>query len=141
MSSRVRDLLIAVIFSLTLAHELDAVAQMEWRLLPLLSRLSDGPGRQAFVLVHVPLVAALAWGLFCAAPMARRRTRLGLSGFMAFHVLLHATLERPGVSSFEELPSRAFITLAGLLGTVFLVAELRTMPPTREARPRGLSPG
>jgi hypothetical protein len=125
MSLRALDRVFAVMLSLTLAHELDAVAQQEWRLLPGLSLLSDATARPVFVALHVPLVVGLVVGLFVSEEPLRRRTRLGFAGFMALHVGLHATLEVPGVSSFDETLSRLFITGAGVLGALALAVMVR----------------
>jgi hypothetical protein len=112
-----------VLLSLLLGHELDAVAQAEWRLLPGLSLLSDDAGRQVFVALHLPLFAALVWALFLSSATIQRRSRFGLALFMMVHVGLHATLEVPGISSFPEALSRLFIIGAGLVGADLLAVE------------------
>ncbi|MCU0701023.1 MAG: hypothetical protein MUC96_31330 [Myxococcaceae bacterium] len=105
VSTRALDVLFASMLALILGHELDAVAQSEWRLLP--------------------LVVALVVGLFVTDEPRRQRVRLGFAAFMTIHVVLHATLEVPGVSSFEGTLSRTYIRGAGLLGAVALVTMLR----------------
>ncbi|MDX2012849.1 MAG: DUF6713 family protein [Myxococcaceae bacterium] len=125
MSTRALDWLFAAMLALILGHELDAVAQSEWRLLPGLSQLSDAAARPLFVALHVPLVVALVVGLFVTDEPRRQRVRLGFATFMTIHVVLHATLEVPGVSSFDEGLSRAYITGAGVLGAIALVTMLR----------------
>lgn len=112
-----------LLLSLLLGHELDAVTQSEWRLLPGLSSLSDDDGRRVFVALHLPLFAALVWALFLASATIQRRSRFGLALFMMVHVGLHATLEVPGVSSFPEVLSRLFIVGAGLVGADLLALE------------------
>jgi hypothetical protein len=122
MTTPALDRLFALMLALILGHELDAVAQAEWRLLPGLSLLPDEAAGPLFVALHVPLVAALVVGLFVSGEPRRRHVRLGFAAFMTLHVVLHATLEVPGVSSFDDVSSRAFITGAGLLGAVALWA-------------------
>lgn len=112
-----------LLLSLLLGHELDAVTQAEWRLLPGLSLLGDDAGRDAFIALHLPLFGALVWAMFLSSPTVQRRSRLGLALFMMIHVGLHATLEVPGVSSFPELLSRTFILGAGLVGADLLALE------------------
>jgi len=124
MIRRLPMFLSLLLLSLLMAHELDAVAQAEWRLLPGLSLLDDGPGRRVFIALHVPLLMALTWALFLSSEVVQRRTRLGLGAFMAVHVGLHATLEVPGVSSFPEWLSRAFIVGAGLVGADVLLLDV-----------------
>jgi hypothetical protein len=121
------------LFTLTLAHELDAVAQHEWRILPVLSSLAEASARQAFVLLHVPLIFGLLWGLFVAREAVQQHSRFALGLFMVGHVLLHATLEVPGLSSFEEAPSRAFIVIAGLAGVLVVMTRARPHPATHFA--------
>lgn len=124
MLRRLPTFLSLLLLALLMAHELDAVAQSEWRLLPGLSLLEDGPGRRAFIALHVPLLMALTWAMFLSSEVVRRRTQLGLGAFMAVHVGLHATLEVPGVSSFPESLSRAFILGAGLVGADLLMLDV-----------------
>lgn len=124
MFRRLATLLSLLLLALLMAHELDAVAQSEWRLLPGLSLLDDGPGRRVFIALHVPLLMALTWALLFSSEVVQRRTRLGLGAFMAVHVGLHATLEVPGVSSFPEWLSRAFIFGAGLVSADVLLLDV-----------------
>jgi hypothetical protein len=124
MIRRLPTFLSLLLLALLMAHELDAVAQSEWRLLPGLSLLEDGPGRRAFIALHVPLLMALTWAMFLSSEVVQRRARLGLGAFMAVHVGLHATLEVPGISSFPESLSRAFILGAGLVGADLLMLDL-----------------
>lgn len=112
-----------LLLSLLLGHELDAVTQAEWRLLPGLRLLSDDDGRRAFVALHLPLFAVLVWALFLSSATVQRRSRLGLALFMMVHVGLHATLEVPGISSLPEVLSRLFILGAGLVGADLLALE------------------
>lgn len=121
-----RDLSVATLFALLLGHELDAVARYEWRLLPLLSSLDDEAGLAAFVLLHVPVVLGLVWGLFVAAPAWRWRIRMALGAFMVVHVGLHFVVEKPGVSTFDHWWSRGLIIGAGAAGAWVLVAHARS---------------
>ncbi len=123
MPTRLSTFAALCLLSLLLGHELDAVAQSEWRLLPGLSLLNDDDGRRVFVALHLPLFAALVWALFLASPAIQRPSRRGLALFMMGHVVLHATLEVPGISSFPELLSRLFIFGAGLVGAGLLAIE------------------
>lgn len=55
------DLLFYLAFAGLVTHELDAVHKHEWRLLFILRAISDGSARRAFILLHLPLFAALLW--------------------------------------------------------------------------------
>ena len=124
MIRRLPTLFSLLLLALLMAHELDAVAQSEWRLLPGLSLLDDGPGRRLFIALHVPLLMALTWALFLSSEVVQRRALLGLGAFMTVHVGLHATLEIPRVSSFPEWLSRDFILGAGLVGADVLLLDI-----------------
>ena len=65
------DLLFFTGFAFLACHELDAVAQAEWRLLPLLSRMEDPDAYRWFVMLHVPLFALLLWGAASRTPSIR----------------------------------------------------------------------
>lgn len=123
MHTRLPTFAALILLSLLLGHELDAVAQSEWRLLPGLSQLGDDAGRKLFVALHVPLFVALGWALLLSSPTWQRRTRNGLALFMMVHVGLHAALEQPGVSSFPGDLSRVFILGAGLVGADVLALD------------------
>lgn len=66
--SRASEALFAIGLALLLSHELDAVRQAEWQVLPLLRWLDDATGYLVFVMAHVPLFALILW------PLAHRET-------------------------------------------------------------------
>lgn len=53
-----------------LAHELDAVACSEWRLLYVLRGRPEATARTAFIALHVPSIAGLIWTTAAAHPAA-----------------------------------------------------------------------
>ena len=53
------DLLFYLAFAGLVTHELDAVHKHEWRLLFVLRAMPDESARRAFILIHIPLFAAL----------------------------------------------------------------------------------
>ena len=113
--------------SLLLAHELDAMRAREWRLLPLLRRLPDSRGQDAFVLVHVPLVALILW--FASHPSTEVRSWFqgAADCFFMAHVALHHALERHPNYDFHGVISRSLILGAGAAGAAHL-ALLTLMP-------------
>ena len=70
-----RATLFLVAFALMMTHELDAVARMEWRVLPLTSWMDDNLGFHVFVAAHVPLVIAIVHWAFRAGALAGERLR------------------------------------------------------------------
>lgn len=115
------DALFSLGLSFLLAHELDAVRAREWRLLPVLRRLPDRQGRDAFILVHVPLVALLVWlAAYSSSPSVRLGTQGAADAFFVVHVALHrAFVSHPGYD-FHGAPSRGLILGAGAAGAAHL---------------------
>ena len=111
----------ALVFYAALAgligHELDPVHKREWRLLFVLRSMPEDAAREAFVLAHVPLLAALLWLLAWPEPSVQRGMMLGLDLFMIVHAGLHARLSSHPAYSFHTLPSRLLI-----FGTAALAA-------------------
>lgn len=82
-------------------HELDAVAQHEWRLLPLLNLLNDEDGQIAFVLLHIPFFAGLFWAAGHEAGPIRLRSRLAFDIYLVVHAGVHFALSGHALYTFE----------------------------------------
>ena len=97
-------------------HELDAMTNHEWRVLPLTSWLSDDMGRLVFVAAHVPLFAILVALTASLNSVVRSRTRVWLSAFLILHALfvLHDKYE------FDALMSNILIYGAAICGLLYL---------------------
>lgn len=122
---RVLDLLFFTALSLLLCHELDAVAQSEWRLLPVLKRLSDESAYGWFVALHIPLFALLLWWTSSTIPKIRCVAQLTLDGFMMVHAGLHLALHDRPEYTFHAPLSEALIFGAAVLATAHFVACAR----------------
>ncbi len=75
--------------ALIFTHELDAMANYEWRVLPLTAGLTDAAGKATFILAHVPIFAIV---IACVASLnlkTRSMARDIASGFLIAHALLH----------------------------------------------------
>ena len=114
------DALFCLGFSLLLTHELDAVRAREWRLLPVLRHLPDAHGRDAFILVHVPLVALLIWLAAYSSAEMRLWFQVAADGFFIVHVALHRALASHPDYDFHGAISRGLILGAGVTGAVHL---------------------
>jgi len=112
------DALFSLGLSLLLAHELDAMRAGEWRFLPVLRSLPDTQGRDAFILVHVPLVAAIIW--LAAYPSADVRFwfQATADAFFIAHVALHRAFVRHPGYDFHGALSRVLILGAGTVGAL-----------------------
>ncbi len=112
-----------ILLAFLAAHELDAVACHEWRLLYVLRGLPDASARSAFIALHVPLFAALAWTATSestAAPSAR----LGVAIFGVVHAALHYRLRRAPAYEFHSPLSIALIAGAALCGAAYVIGTL-----------------
>ncbi len=107
--------------SILLAHELDAVRAREWRLLFVLRRMPEEIAREAFVLVHVPLVAVLLWLFAHAAPAVRLTSQAALDAFMIAHAAIHYRLAGHVLYDFASRASRSLIFGGALVGALHLL--------------------
>jgi hypothetical protein len=104
-------------FALMIAHELDAVANHEWRVLPLTSFLPDNLGFIFFVTLHIPLIWALLRYGFGANPTL---TRDLFCGFCVVHVGLHWLFRHHPAYEFDSIMSKTLIGLTGICGLIYL---------------------
>lgn len=117
-------------FALLLAHELDAVAQSEWRLLPLINLMADEPAYTVFVALHVPLVVVLIWLFTHPSKIVRWRSQLALDAFLCAHALVHWLMSGDAEYTFHSPLSKAMIFGGGAVGLVHGLLMLRSSRPT-----------
>ncbi len=115
----------SVVFYLGLAllftHELDAMPNHEWRVLPLLGSLSDPVARDAFVIAHIPIFAVV---IACVASLNTRTRSIArntASGFLVVHALLHLAFSGHADYEFGSLLSSILIYGAGICGVLYFV--------------------
>jgi hypothetical protein len=126
--SQVRSLVFYTGFAFLVAHELDAVAQEEWRLLPLFDLLRDSTAYIVFVTLHVPLLAGLMWLTAHPSSCVRQRSRLGVDAFLIVHAALHWLMSGEALYTFHSSLSTALIfggAVAGLLHLLLSVRDTR----------------
>ena len=112
------DALYHCLLALLLAHELDAVACREWRLLYLFRAMPEAKARPWFIALHVPLVAALTWSAASTHPGAEAM-RLGLALFAIVHAALHYRLRRAPAYEFQAPLSVGLIAGAAIAGAAY----------------------
>jgi len=121
-------LLIQLLLALFFTHELDAMAQSEWRLLYVLRDLDESQARWWFVALHVPLF----WALIALTQHAHARTQrvsqISLAAFGIVHALLHLRLRNDPLSTFNTPLSWGLILGMAVLGAAYLALVLR--PPS-----------
>jgi hypothetical protein len=108
--------------STLIAHELDAMAQSEWRLLYGLRHLPDSLAASAFVALHVPLMAGILWLTTHPSDAIRERSRLAMSIFLVVHAGLHQQLADHPAYTFTSPLSIGLIYGAGLLGLAYVMS-------------------
>lgn len=124
-------------FAFLIAHELDAVAQEEWRLLPLFNLLRDNTAYSVFVTAHVPLFAGLLWLTAHPSFGVRNRSQFGVDIFLIVHAVLHALMAGDARYMFHSSLSSALIfggAVVGLLHLLMLVPHMRAQPETLPSR-------
>ena len=106
---------------LLFTHELDAMSNHEWLVLPLLSGLPQEYGKLVFVLAHIPVFAGVVALLSSSNESVRSKTRFGLSAFLVVHGVLHAAFIAHENYQFSSLLSNLLIFGAALCGLAYLI--------------------
>ncbi len=106
--------------SLLFTHELDAMPNQEWRVLPLTSMLGDSAGELAFVLLHIPLFALVIGFIASLNPATRARARMLTSAFLVLHAGLHGLFTTHAHYEFAGLLSNGLIYGAAVCGALYL---------------------
>ena len=105
-------------------HELDAMSNHEWRVLPGLAWLSDQTGQMTFVVAHIPLFAILVALVASLNPKVRRQARAIVAAFLVAHAILHFLFSGHAAYEFTSTLSSVLIYGAGACGaTYFLSSE------------------
>lgn len=114
--------------TLLVCHELDAVFRHEWRILPGLNLLQDGPARTAFILIHIPAFVALFWLTGHSSNVIRSRSQLGVDIFLIGHAAVHLVISGHELYEFE--PPVETITIYGgaLVGLFHFAICIKSRP-------------
>ena len=108
-------------FATIITHELDAMTQSEWRILFILRNLPEKTASDAFVILHVPLIAVLLWLTNNKYEIIKNWSRIAICGFFVIHSELHKLLENSPNYTFNSNLSLGLIYSAGLFGFVYLI--------------------
>lgn len=127
LANRIQSLVFYVGFGILVAHELDAVAQAEWRLLPLFDLLSDSAAYMVYVLLHVPLLAGLMWLTAHPSPRVQRGSQIGVDALLAIHAILHWHMSADPLYGFHSNFSTALIFGGAVVGLLHLQLIMREM--------------
>ena len=88
-----KNLLFHLGFATIITHELDAMTQSEWKLLFILRSLPEETAPSAFVIIHIPLIAALLWLINNEYQLIKKWSRIAFAAFLLIHSGLHKLLE------------------------------------------------
>lgn len=105
---------------LLFTHELDAMANYEWRVLPLTSWLPDQIGQVVFVLIHIPLFAVLVALISSENKVVRARSRFWICVFLVVHGVLHMAFMGHEHYEFSSLLSNVLIFGGAFCGALYL---------------------
>ena len=104
-------------------HELDAMFNHEWRILPLTSWLPEETAMLLFLFFHIPLFAGLIALVASKNDKVRFRSKIGISAFLLIHAALHAFFGGNPAYEFSSISSTILIYGGALLGAIHLVLE------------------
>lgn len=106
-------------------HELDAVLNHEWKVLPLTSWLPDEYGALVFIFAHIPLFAIVLWLISHQKESIRFRSQIWISIFLILHGMLHLLFVGNVNYKFNSLSSNILIFGVVVLGMGYLLLEFR----------------
>jgi len=124
MAVRIRSVVFYLGLGLLFTHELDAMPNHEWRVLPLLRMLPDSAGQVAFVVAHVPIFAVVIAFVASLNLRVRRRAEALAAAFLVVHAILHWAFSGHDAYEFETRLSSILIYGAALCGvSYFLIVQ------------------
>lgn len=102
-------------------HELDAMSNSEWLVLPLVSWLPPEVAKLTFVLAHIPIFAILVAVISSSNVTVRNKSKLGISVFLIVHGFLHAAFVGHDNYEFSSWLSNLLIFGGALCGGAYLL--------------------
>ena len=121
--SRIAGAAIWLGLALFIAHELDAVARHEWRLLPGFAFFEDDAARDLFVLLHIPLLAFMFWAMTHRDAGLKSTGRMVLAALLAIHGGAHFLLSGHALYEFKGIVAHLTIYGAALAGAAYLALQ------------------
>lgn len=107
---------------LLFTHEMDAMQNHEWRILPILGSLPDSTGELTFLVAHVPIFALVIAFVASLNLKTRALAQKVACGFLIAHAALHFTFSGNSNYEFSSLASAFLIFGAALCGFAFFLA-------------------
>ena len=126
MSGRLAKIVFYGGLGLFFSHEMDAVAQAEWRLLYVLGSMPDETAMPVFIGLHVPLFGLIIWLTHHPMPRVQVLSRIALAAFLIVHAGLHFRLSDHPLYTFDSMLSQTLIYGGAVCGVLYLVMRGRT---------------
>ena len=104
-------------------HEMDAVLNLEWRLLFHLFELPEATASALFIAAHFPLFFVFFYLGHHTSPKVRNAFRTVVCCFLVIHSGLHFGLSNHELYFFDGILSNLYIFGAAAFGTAFLVVS------------------
>jgi len=108
--------------ALLFTHELDAMLNHEWRILPGLNLLPDAAGETVFLIAHVPLFVLVIAFIASLNLKTRAKARGIVSGFLVVHAAAHYLFSDSATYEFSLFISSLLIYGAAVCGIAYFVA-------------------
>jgi hypothetical protein len=105
--------------ALLFTHELDAMPNHEWHVLPLLSHMESSVGRAMFVIAHIPIFAVVIAYIASLNLKTRLLARDITSGFLIAHAILHFYFSGHSAYQFSSSLSSILIYGAAMCGIFY----------------------
>ncbi|MFK7924508.1 MAG: DUF6713 family protein [Bacteroidia bacterium] len=110
------DLIFYFGITLLLLHEMDAVRQKEWHIIPAWRNLKDETGYIIFLLIHIPLYVPLF-----LIPCSGENVFVGMDIFLIFHGVFHFLIRNNPNLHFKHWYSWFCIGGAAVVGALHLI--------------------
>ena len=94
----------------------------EWRIMPLLSSMSDSNAKHFFLIGHIPIFMVVVALVASLDMKIRSRARNIFCGFLVVHTLLHYAYSENAANEFTSQISLWLIYGAGLCGVFYFLA-------------------
>lgn len=107
--------------SFLITHELDAVMNKEWLVLPLTSWLQPDIAYEVFLWAHVPLFALMIALLTSSKNKVKSITSKVLATFLIIHGSLHIAFTSHKHYEFSSLSSNLLIYGGAIFGLIYLM--------------------
>ncbi len=104
-------------------HELDAMLNHEWRVLPITNWLSDENGKLVFLFLHIPIFSTIVALVASKNEKVMNGTRIGISIFLILHALLHILYMNAEGYEFNALSSNILIFGGAAFGALYLIVD------------------